>query len=206
MECTLTPVTAPTEEPVALASSEDHNRVDHNTEGDLIASYVIGSRQSIEKACNRSFCTQTWDLKLPRFPRWHRFGDERRNCFYLPRSPVASVTSITYYDTLNVQQTLTLATYVDQHLSALPAELHLKYGYSWPSTYSRPDAVTVRYVAGTAAADVPDMIKAAIRVMAADLYEHRTSQGVGTISFEIPALTERNLRAQYEIPDLTGFM
>jgi uncharacterized phiE125 gp8 family phage protein len=190
--------TAATIEPVTVNEAKNHLRVDHDSEDDLISTYITAARESLEMACNRSFVTQTWDLILDQFPRY--------SCIYLPRSPVASLTSITYYDTANASQTLTLATYVDQNLSALPAELHLKYGYSWPSTYSRPNAVTVRYVAGAGIDSVPAGIKHAILVTAGDMYEHRASVGVGTVAYELAELTARNLRAKYEIPDMSGFM
>ena len=48
-------------------------------------------------------------------------------------------------------------------------------GSSWPSTSTRPDAVTVSYTAGygSSADDVPARAKAAIKLILADLFEHR---------------------------------
>jgi uncharacterized phiE125 gp8 family phage protein len=198
MDYALSLVTAASERAVTVSLAKQHLRVDHADEDELIGNLVDLAIDTIEQSCNTSLVTQTWDMILPRFPC---------GSFYLPRSPVASITSITYYDIANVLQTLTLATYVDQLLSAKPAELHLKYGYSWPCTYSRPNAVTVRYVAGFGTeAAVPPALKAAALMLVGDLYENRSSVITGTISAEIAAVAARNVRAKYEIPDLSHCM
>lgn len=191
-------ITGPVGEPLTLAEVKAAVRVDHDGEDNILADFITMARQSMEQSLNRSLLTQTLELVLPSFPR--------RSRFYLPRSPVASVTSITYYDWQDVLQTLDLATWVTQVLSAQPAEIHLKFGYIWPPTRPRPDAVKVRYVAGTAVGDVPAMIKHAMRVMIGDWYENRSAIAVGTVVGDIPALAARNLRSQYEIPDMSGLM
>lgn len=62
-----------------------------------------------------------------------------------------------------------------------PGRIRLAYGVSWPTTYDRANAVEIRFVAGTTAANVPENLKAAIKVLAAELHEFREESVTGTI-------------------------
>jgi hypothetical protein len=65
--------------------------------------------------------------------------------------------------------------------------VYLPDGVTWPSTYVRPDAVTVTYVAGwTAAASVPACLRAWCLQAVATLYENREQTITGTIAAELP--------------------
>lgn len=98
----------------------------------------------------RALLDQTWALRLDCFPG-HGVIELPYGC--------ASVTSVTYYDDANVQQTLSGTGYVVDTASA-PGRLFRADGTTWPTTYRRPNAVTVTMVCGFgAAADVPEEIK-----------------------------------------------
>lgn len=142
---TLSLVTAPTAEPVALADVKLHLRVDATAENDLIAGLNTSARDYVESFTRRAIPRQTWDYKLGAFPA----GDE----FYLPKAPCISVTSITYLDTDGASQTLATTVY-DTDLPTGPmaraGRIYLKYNQVWPQTRDIPNAVTVRFVAGYA--------------------------------------------------------
>ena len=91
----------PTVEPVSVDEFKIHSRVDHNHEDAKIQGYLLAARTLLEKDTRRDLCTKTRVLYLDYLPSW----------IVLDVAPVQSIVSITYYDSLNVQQTLAGATY-----------------------------------------------------------------------------------------------
>lgn len=176
----------PDEEPLSLDEAKDHLREDGDDQDNLIESLILASRQWLEEDLGRSFVTQTWVLKLDRFPA----GD---TAILLPRPPLVSVSSIAYVDEDGVTQTWAADNYtVDSHSE--PGRVTLAYGASWPTTRDVPNAVTVTYVAGYGAStEVPEPIKAAMRLLIGHLYENREHEVTGTVvarlGFSLAALT-----------------
>lgn len=165
---------APTVEPVSVDELRTHSRIDTTDEDQLLASHLTAAREMVEKETSRALCTQTWTLKLDRFPY---------DMMELRVVPVSSVTSITYYDTSNVSQTLSTDYYVSD-TSSEPARIVRAYNYEWPETYDRPNAVTVTFVAGYGGASlVPGIAKQAIRLLAGHWAINR--EAVGTVGDEV---------------------
>lgn len=170
--------TAPTSEPVTTPEAKSHMYVTASDDDTYIGTLITAARQHLEDVLNKSFITQTWYLFLDEFPD----GDE----ILLNRPPVASVTSVTYYDGDGALQTFSSANYrLDD--SAEPGRLVLTDTASWPDTQtSRPKAVIVEFVTGYgAAATVPEYFKLAIKMLVAHAYEHREATVTGTIMKEI---------------------
>lgn len=143
--------------------------------GAAVESYLDGWSGILGKC----LLTQTWRQDFARFP-----GSDRLR---LPLGPVASVTSVTYYDANGDNQTLSTSVYVGPFHNAEGPYLILKYGQVWPNTYTREDAVSVTFIAGSAA--VKQSTIAAIRLMVGDLYQNRESVVTGTISSAISMTT-----------------
>lgn len=166
-------VTAPAVEPVTLTEAKLHCRVDHASDDDLITALIVAARQHAEAVTNRALITQTWDLRLDRFPH---------AAIALIKPPVASVTSITYvasdgtstvWDAANYDTDLPAGTWA-QCGRIVPA-----YGEAFPATRDEPNAVIVRCVHGYGlAADVPSPIKAAILLLVGHWYETREAVSV----------------------------
>lgn len=112
----------------------------------------------------RALITQTWRQDFA------SFTDPMR----LTMPPVASISSVTYYDADNAQQTLASSVY-GLFNDAVSPIVGLKPSQEWPTTYSRRDAVSVTYVCGESAAPAP--LKAAVMILAARWYEHREEVG-----------------------------
>jgi len=96
--------------------------------------------------------------------------DQIHSGFYsrmrLSERPVDSITSITYYDSVNAQQTLSTDVYAyDESLS----EIRLKVDQTFPDTEDRWDAVTIRYV--TEHTQVPETAVHAILLLIAHWFE-----------------------------------
>ena len=159
----------PTIEPVTTEEAKLFLKQDDSTDDDLIDGLIAAARQHVETYTGRALITQTWLLSLEKFP-----GE-----FVLPHPPLQSVTSVKYTDTDGVQQTLSGSTDYTTDAEAVPGRILLAYGQSWPTPRDMKNAVEATYVAGygDAAADVPDVIKLAIKLLVAEWYENRAAVG-----------------------------
>lgn len=168
-------VTAPAAEPVSLAEAKLHLRIDATDEDALITELIAAARKYCERFTRRAWITQTWDLKLPRFPPvddpWELGFCDR--AIRLPLPPAQSTTSITYTDENGISQTLSSSLYtLDSTVE--PALIHEAYNEDWPETRDVPNAVVVRFVAGYGlAASVPEPLKIALKLLVAHWFEHR---------------------------------
>lgn len=154
-------VTGPTEEPVSLATVKDHLRHTITEEDGLLAGYILAARQYAENETRRAFVTQTCDYTIDcGWPCKVRDGYWRTR-IELPYAPVSSVTSISYVDGNGATQTLASDQYVlggnDSYAYIDPA-----YNIMWPTVRNQAAAITVRFIAGWSAANVPDPLRTAI--------------------------------------------
>lgn len=142
----------PYAECMTVEEAKLHLKIEEDTteDDDLIASLLAGCRSAIEARTGanlsrmRSIMATTFQFKLNCFP----------GCAIdLPRSPVLSVSSITYVDTDGNPQTLSSSYYT---LDRAGSKIDLNYGYYWPSARYQANAVTVTFVAGLAASFTAD--------------------------------------------------
>jgi uncharacterized phiE125 gp8 family phage protein len=159
-------ITAPESLPVTLAEAKAQLRVDHTDEDALITRLVKAATAYLDGRTGilgRCLVTQTWELTLDAFP-----AEE----IELPLGPVQSVTSVKYVDTAGVTQTVPEA---DYYLDNASISAWVMPQIEWPDTMEAANAVTVRYVAGTAPAAVPDALRHAILVMVSAWYDKRAA-------------------------------
>lgn len=165
-------VTAPAEEPLTLADAKLHLRETRDGQNAIITALITAARQQCESITRRALITQTWDLYLPAFPA-------SGEAIEIPLSPLASVESITYTDADGVTQTWDAAEYTVDAVTE-PGLIVPAYNKTYPATRTVPNAVKVRFVAGYgAAADVPEGIKQAMRMLIGHMYVNRESVKVG---------------------------
>jgi uncharacterized phiE125 gp8 family phage protein len=141
-------VTAPTAEPVALADVKLHLRIgsDVTAEDDLLAGLIVAARDYVESFTHRALPLQTWDDKRDAFP-------SDGGPIWLPKAPAVSVTSVTYIATDGVSTVWSSALYTTDLPTGPKARaggLVPAYGEVYPSTRDVPNAVIVRFVAGYA--------------------------------------------------------
>jgi len=159
----------PTAEPVTLAEAKIHLRVDNNDEDTYITNLIIGARQMVETHTNRALVDTTFVYKIDTFPP-SGLIDSR---ILLPRSPLDSVSSVTYLDTNGDSQTLATSVY-EVDTSSLPGRIRLKFDQSWPNTRLHPEVITITFIAGYGAASaVPDSLKSAVYLLLAHYFELR---------------------------------
>jgi len=167
-------ITPPTQEPLALEEVKGQLHEYENDQDDLLAGFLQGAREDVEKSLNRAFMTQTWEMVLDSFP----CGE-----IELLPAPLQSVTHIKYIDTDGEEQSWDAGNYQVSTVSE-PGRIRPVYGQYWPTTKQRMDAVRIQYVAGYESADdIPRMYRIAILQLVATMNRHReaTDDGPGEI-------------------------
>lgn len=178
-------ITAPAATPVSLTEAKAHCRVDHDDDDALITALIaaaVGHLDGWTGVLGRALVTQKWREQFGGF-------GAALCALRLALAPVANIESVVYVD-FDGQHTLDPARYVVVS-EALGCALRPASGWNWPPTARRFDAVTVTYVAGTPAADVPAPIKAAILLIVGHLYQHREAVAentLATLPFAVDAL------------------
>ena len=170
-------ITPPTSEPVTLDEALEHCRANAGVEDNWFVNKIKAAREYCEANIlgGRSLMTTTLDLIDSRFYSKIEF----------PNPPLQSITSVTYYDSGNSSQTLASSEWIVVKPTHGIGYMVPAVNAVWPDVASRPDAVTIRYVAGYAsAALVPEKIKHAILLLVAHWNLNREAALVGTISKE----------------------
>ena len=156
-------ITAPTVEPVTLATAKLHARVEIDDDDDLIESYISAARQRAEHLTERALAPATFCLYLDAFPA---------DGIQIPRPPINAITSVQYVDGAGDLQTVDSADYALDDAQE-PAWVLPAYGYTWPTTLDVANAVRVTFTAGYTADACPAQIKAYILAVVAAMYAQR---------------------------------
>lgn len=173
----LTRTVAPSETIIALADVKEHLRVTESDEDFYISGLISVAGAVLAEMTGRSILSETWEMAQ----------NGVTGKVSLPKVPVQSVASITYYDRDNAAQTATVADFYlfkDEDR----AWLEPKPGFTWPATYDREDALTITFVAGYTV--VPLALKHAAMMLVAHWYERREAAGeaVQEVPFAVQSL------------------
>lgn len=201
-------VTAPVSEPITLTEAKAHLRVTDTDDDTGITTLITVARQVVEEESSLALFTQTRKLILETWPPSGRI--------YLTRPPLQSITSVQYVDPDGVTRTFSSALYTVVGAVATPlkdlstqdaAYLTPAYGQSWPSIRGTPDSVIVTYDCGwKTTAAIPEVVKQAILLTLADLYEHREPTITGTIVDVRPVVRDllANVRCVHDFGEDCG--
>lgn len=169
----------------------------NTTEDPQLTLYIKAFRERGESLTNRAWITQTWDDIRPCFPAGR--------VIELAKPPLQSVTHVKYRDTTGTLQTWATSNYVVE-APAGPncrrGRITLAYGVTWPSTYGEADDVQIRFVAGygSAASDVPAILKQAMLLEIATAYRHRESIVTGASVADLPGGVNQIYRRYFSHP------
>jgi uncharacterized phiE125 gp8 family phage protein len=155
--------TAPAVEPVTAAQMREYLRLSDTSQDTLLDSLITAARCAVEGATGRTLITTSHYI----------YFDEFEDALELARPPVQSVTAVKYYDDSNVQQTLASTEY-EVDAATLFGRMYPAYEKTWPGTASRKNAVEVDVKCGYGdnPTDVPEALRVAVKMLAADLFEH----------------------------------
>jgi uncharacterized phiE125 gp8 family phage protein len=157
----------PTTEPITLAQAKVQCKLepDYDDEDEALSIYIQAARELVEEITGRSLISQTRVLRLDSFPQCYDV--------YLDYGRLISVTTLQYCATeADTLTTIAASEYWTDTHSEIP---RLTVKTSWPSTYDRPNAVVITYVAGygTTASSIPAPLIEAVKRIVASMYEHR---------------------------------
>ena len=163
--------------PVSLTEAKSHLKVDTTADDTYITSIIKAATQLSEEYTNRFFIDTIIDQTCSDFAQLQT----------LFKSKVSAVAHVKYYDSDNSLQTLS-ATIYDTQLQYEPSQIQLADDKSFPEITKRNDAVVARYTVGygSAASDVPEIIKQAILLTLGNWYENRMSVITGRTTTEMP--------------------
>lgn len=192
------PVTPAAGLPLTLAEIKDHLRIEHEfiAQDALLYALIRAAARHVETTTGRALISQGWRLTRSSFAD----GIE------LPRPPAIAISSITYLDVNNVEQTLSSAVYEleDAGATFAPGRVRLAHGQSWPAVLARHDAVRINFTAGYGA-DLNDFrekaadLRLGILMLIDHWYSNPGAVQVGTAAHEVP-LTVDALLASYRMP------
>lgn len=177
---------------VTAAEFKTHARIYHTQDDTYIATLILSATQVIEHETRRALINRAFTLQLQGFPS---SGE-----IILPRSPLATVTSVTYETILNPSAVLD-AGYHTYSVNGV-GRVVLASDASWPTTLNTGGLdVSVNFTAGYGAtsASVPAALRHAVLLQATHMYENRTPVGPAQM-YEIPRTVER-LIVQYHTGD-----
>ena len=165
-------LTAPAVEPLSLDEAKAYLRVETTDDDAVIGALISGSRIHIEAQTRRALITQSWRLSADAWPEDGRWP--------VVPAPLQTLTAARVYDFDNVAHDVDLQAFVPDLGGsalgfapwALPAPGRLIAGVELD--------VTVGY--GVAAANVPEALRQAIRLLVAHWYENRGLAAVGTVT------------------------
>lgn len=187
-------------EPITLTEAKLHCRVDSDltADDDLIEGLITAAREWAENHTRRSFVRRTLELRMDAFPSQIK----------LPRGPVSAVSHVYYTDAGGNQAEMSSGNYQADLHRVVPVILPV-FGGVWPTVkWGALNSVLVEYVAGYApgegsptdyAENIPNSIKAAIKLIVGHLYENREQSAnvaLGTLPFNV-----KHLLAGHEIRD-----
>lgn len=168
-----TRVTPPAYAPLSIGDAKAYLRDVDASEDPIIEALIASGVEWAEEYTRRAFITQTWDEVFDNFA----------DSMTLHRSPLQSVTSVSYIDEAGATQVLATSVYTVDTTST-PGRITRAHNQTWPSVQSVPGAVTIRYVAGYVSADsppvdaVPAAISLALRQWVQAMYDDRSGASV----------------------------
>jgi hypothetical protein len=187
---------------LSLADLKTHLNVVALDTDAYIASLLQAAVSYCERRLQLDLRPTTWTLVLDQFPlyaqfNWYdRWGNyvyaypqvaefavgrltQRWQEIYLPRGPVSTVSSITYFTTDNVQTTLDPADTTNgwNFTQATYQVGRVEPKFFWPPAYPRPDAVSIKY--STSFPVVPESVLHAIRLLCGSWFMAREDMAYG---------------------------
>ncbi len=153
---------SPDLEPVTLDDVKAYLRIDHESEDELLNGLVTTAREYLEAQTQLALITQTWRLCLDDWPTDH--------VVKLHKSPVQIVDQIEQFDEHGDAFIISVSDMILDG-NAYPARL---YTHQQSDPERAINGIEITFTAGFGSpSDVPDMIKRAILIHIAHMYEFR---------------------------------
>lgn len=152
----------PISEPITLDEAKAHLRIEHDSEDDLLNALITTAREYLETQTQLALVTQSWRLSLDNWPK--------DQCLILKKSPVQSIDQIEQFDENGSAELISINNMILDG-NAHPARL-----YTSEQSNPQPaiNGIEITFTAGFGnASDVPDMLKRAMLIHIAHMFEFR---------------------------------
>lgn len=149
-----------TSTPITLTEAKDHMYVTIADDDTLIEAMINTATEQTQNYTGVQMVDATYIQALD---RWE-------DVILLLRNPVKSITSIKYYDTDDVLQTLTATDFILDTFS-IPNRLIKDVDVTLPDLKDKPNPVEITFVAGYDV--IPESLKSYIKIITATFYESR---------------------------------
>jgi uncharacterized phiE125 gp8 family phage protein len=167
----------PSAEPWSVAEAKTFLRVEHGDDDAVIAALIAAARGHVEALSRRALLVQRWRVVLDAWPDNGRLD---------PRiGPLRSVIAARTFDAANNAHSIDVATLV------VDAAANIIASRCWampqPGRLTAGIELDVELGYGALAADVPDALRHAIRMLVAHWYENRGLAAIGGNVAMLPA-------------------
>lgn len=183
-------LTPPAVEPVTLSEAKAHLRVEHDADDAVIPDMITAARSWIEDLTGTALITQTWRMSVDAWPE---------TTITLAPTPLQSVSSVKVFALDGNSTTISSSAY-DLLSVGRNARLLRTSGAVWPAPTRTRGGIEIEFIAGygDGASDVPRVLRQALLMCVAHLYENRELLGEG---LPLPAGVEA-LLAPFRSPKL----
>ncbi|MCD2180993.1 head-tail connector protein [Rhizobium sp. GN54] len=163
---TIAELAPPGAEPITLAETKAHLRIDGAAEDDLLAALIRAAREHLEREAGLALIVRSFRLYLDAWPE--------SRVIPIVRGPVQAIEAVTVYDDTGAPVELDLAGAVLDG-AARPARLLLPAVPGLPGPGRALNGIEIDFTAGfgEAGTDVPDTLKRAMLTHVAAMYELR---------------------------------
>ena len=178
---TITELTPPTGEPLTLAEAKVHLRIDHSAEDALVTDLIRCVREYLERETGLALLTRRFRLYLDDWPC--------SRAILISKGPVQVIEAVTVYAEDGTPEDVDASGFVLDG-QARPARLILPFR---PPPGRPINGIEIDFSAGfgLTGAEVPDMLKRAMLLHAALLYEFRGAVALDNQPAAVPAGYER---------------
>jgi hypothetical protein len=189
-------------EPVSVAQTKRHARIEYSADDALVARKIVAARKDVETRLNQQLMTMTIGYFADNWPwlggYYNRVMRQQAIMgpmpYWLPASnsgilnlyaaPLQTVNIVQYKDFNGVYQTIDPSLYIFDQVtigSAIVGTSRIQpaYAHTWPIPQPTIDSVHIQFTVGYGSdwSAIPENIKEAILVLAADLYQNREETG-----------------------------
>lgn len=160
---TYTLIVAPSAEALTLAEAKAHLRLDGSEEDGLLTALIRTAREHLERSLDLCLITQGWRHYLDSIPE--------DGVIQLAKSPIQAIESVTVYDGAGTPRLLSLDGHVLDGASR-PARLFLREREAAGRAINGIE-IDLRAGFGATGAEVPDVLKRAMLMHVAQMFELR---------------------------------
>jgi uncharacterized phiE125 gp8 family phage protein len=184
-------LTPPSTEPWTVAEAKAFLRVEHGDDDTLIATLIAAARGHVEALTRRALLTQVWRFVLNAWP-----ADGR---IVLRMGPLRGVIAARVFDFAGNASTIDIETFVADIAADVVASPCWALPVPGRSTAGIELDLQLGY--GANAADVPEALRHAVRMLVAHWYENRGLAAIGASVAALPAGVDA-LAAPYRVRSL----